>query len=73
MLAKVFEYATAWFLLSLIVGLLVGRAISTFREAPAPGDDLYLEGDWETVVINEKEVDAEEMPAPAHAEMQGVR
>jgi hypothetical protein len=25
MLAKAFEYATAWFLLSLIVGLLVGR------------------------------------------------
>jgi hypothetical protein len=71
MLAKAFEYATAWFLLSLIVGLLVGRAISAFRETPAPSVEPYLEGDWGTVVI--KEVDAEEMPAPAHAEMQGVR
>lgn len=41
MLAKLLDSLSAWFLLSLIVGLLVGSAISAFPgEAPAPGLSL---------------------------------
>lgn len=53
MLAKLFVNLSAWFLLSVIVGLLVGRAISTFREAPAPGFAPPLETDWEAAALSE--------------------
>ncbi len=71
MLARIFMYASAWFALSVIVGLLVGRAISTFSEEPAPGLHQASETNWGTGAIHE--VDEEkEMPVPAHAEMQEV-
>ena len=48
MLAKLLEILSTWFLLSLIVGSLVGRAISAFPgEAPAPGFAPSLETDGE--------------------------
>ena len=71
MLEKIFMYASAWFLLSVIVGLLVGRAISTFREEPAPDLHHAPETNWGTGVINEI-YEEEEVLVPAHAEMQEV-
>ena len=71
MLAKIFMYASAWFVLSVIVGLLVGRAISNFREEPAPGVHQASETNWGTGVINEMD-EEEEVLVPAHAEMQEV-
>jgi len=48
MLAKLREVLSAWFLLSLIVGLSVGKAISALPgEAPAPGFAPSLETDGE--------------------------
>jgi hypothetical protein len=71
MLAKILVTMSAWFLLSVIVGLLVGRAISTFREAPAPGFTPPLaETDWGAAALNELE---EEMLVLAHAQMEEVR
>lgn len=53
MLAKLLLNLSAWFLLSVIVGLLVGRAISTFREASAPGFTPPPETDWEPAALSE--------------------
>lgn len=72
MLAKIFMYASAWFVLSLIIGLLMGRVISTFPEEPAPGLRRASEINWGTGPINEVD-EEEEMLVPAHAEMQEVR
>jgi hypothetical protein len=47
MFSKVLIDLSAWFLLALIVGLLAGATISTFREAPSPGFSPFLETDWE--------------------------
>jgi len=65
MLAKIFVVLSAWFLLSMIVGLLVGRVLSAFQETPAPGYVPPLETDWETVALNELEEEA--IPFLAHA------
>jgi hypothetical protein len=55
MLAKLLVILSVWFLLSLIVALLVGMAISTFREVPAPGFIPPLETDWEAAGVEEVE------------------
>jgi len=52
MLTKMFVYASAWFLLSVIAGLLAGRTIYTFREGRPPGFDPCLETDWEAGTSN---------------------
>ncbi len=71
MLAKILVTLSAWFLLSVIVGVLVGRAMSTFRQAPAPGFAPPLETDWEAAALDE--VEEEEMLVLGHTEMQEVR
>ena len=55
MLAKLLVILSVWFLLSLIVTLLVGMAISTFREVPMPGFTPALETDWEAAGVEEVE------------------
>lgn len=65
MLGKIFVILSAWFLLSLIVGLLAGRVMSTFPETPAPGYVPPLETDWETAAL--KELGEEALPFLAHA------
>ncbi len=65
MLAKIFVVLSAWFLLSMIVGLLVGRVLSALPETPAPGYVPPLETDWETAAL--KEVREEAIPFLAHA------
>ena len=57
MVGKILVDLSTWFLLSVIVALLVGRAISTFREAPASGFAPPLEADWEAVFATELEED----------------
>jgi hypothetical protein len=49
----------------MIVGLLVGRVMSTFPETPAPGYVPPLETDWETAAL--KELGEEAIPFLAHA------
>jgi hypothetical protein len=49
MLAKILLDLSIWFMLSLIVGLLVGRAICAFQKPPAPGSIPSLEVHWEPV------------------------
>jgi hypothetical protein len=66
MLAKIFVMLSEWFLLSMIVGLLLGRAISTFRKAPAPGI-APLETDWGAAL---NELEEKEMLVPSHVRMQ---
>ena len=53
MLAKIPMILTAWFLVSLIVGLLLGRTISMLREAPSPGFIFSLESDVESATLSE--------------------
>jgi len=55
MLVKILVDLSAWFVLSLIVGLLVGRAISPFRHAPVPGIDPLPETRWESAALRESE------------------
>jgi hypothetical protein len=69
MLDKIFVIFSAWFLLSLMVGLLAGRAISTFREAPAPRIAPALDTDWEAIALSELE--EEERLVLSHAQMSG--
>jgi hypothetical protein len=60
--AKLLEILSAWFLLSLIVGLLVGSTVPAFQgESPAPGFAPYAERE------------GDETLALAHAQMQGVK
>ena len=68
MLAKLLVNLSAWFVLSVIVGLLVGRAISSFREAPAPGFAPPLETDWEAAALSE--LGEVEMQDLVHAQME---
>ena len=70
MLAKILVTLSVWFLLSMMVGLLVGRAISTLQKAPTLGFAPPLETDWATPALNELE--EEEMLALSHAQMQEV-
>jgi hypothetical protein len=70
MLAKILLILSAWSLLSMMVGLLVGRAISTLRKAHALGFAPPLETDWGTPALNELE--EEEMLVLSHAQMQEV-
>jgi hypothetical protein len=63
MLAKILVILSAWFLLSMIVGLLVGRAISTFQNAPTLGFTPPLETDL-TPALNE--LDDQEMLVLSH-------
>ena len=65
MLAKIFVVLSAWFLLSMIVGLVVGRVLSAFPETPAPGYVPPLEIDWEAAALAELEEEA--IPFLAHA------
>ena len=60
MLAKLFVVLSAWSLLSVIVALLVARAISGFREVPAPSSALPLHIDGETAGLEELEEELEE-------------
>jgi hypothetical protein len=72
MLAKILVTWSVWFLLSMVVGLLVGRAISTLQKTPtlcfAP--PLEIETDWGTSALNELE--EEELLVLSHAELQEV-
>jgi hypothetical protein len=72
MLAKILVTLSVWFLLSMVVGLLVGRAISTLRKTPtlrfAP--PLEIETDWGTSALNELE--EEELLVLSYAELQEV-
>jgi hypothetical protein len=70
MLAKILVTLSAWFLLSMMVGLLVGRAISTLQIAHALGFAPPLETDWGTPALNELE--EEEMLILSQAQMQEV-
>jgi hypothetical protein len=70
MLAKIFVALSAWFLVSVIVGLLAGRTISTLQKAPAQGFVPPTGTDWGTAALNEPE--EEEMLVLSHAEMQEV-
>jgi len=70
MLAKIFVALSAWFLVSVIVGLLVGKAIFTFQKAPAQGFASPSGTDWGTAALNEPE--EEEMLVLSHAQMQEV-
>ena len=70
MLAKILVTLSAWFLLSIVVGLLVGRAISMLQKAPMLGFAPPLETDWATPALNELE--DEEMLALLQAQMQEV-
>ena len=70
MLAKIFVALSAWFLVSVIVGLLAGKAIFTFQKAPAQGFASPSGTDWRTAALNEPE--EEEMLVLSHAQMQEV-
>jgi hypothetical protein len=65
LLNHIFVILSAWFLLSVIVGLLAGRALSNFPEAPAPGFVPFPEDHQETAAFNELE--EEEMEVLAYA------
>jgi len=54
----------------MVVGLLVGRAISTLQKAPTLGFAPPLETDWGTHALNVLE--EEEMLVLSHAELQEV-
>ena len=71
MLTKILVNLSAWFVLSVMVGLLAGRAISTFREAPVPGVAPPLETDWEAAAL--RKLEEKEMPIFTHARMEEVR
>jgi hypothetical protein len=68
MLAKILVILSAWFLLSMMVGLLVGRAISMLQKVHALGFAPPLETDWGTPALNELE--EEEMLVLSHPQMQ---
>jgi len=70
MLIKIFVSLLAWFLVSVIFGLLVGRAISIMQEAPTQGFGSPAATDWGTAALNEQE--EEESLVDSHAQMQEV-
>ena len=70
MLARILVTLSAWFVLSMMVGLLIGRAISTLQKARTLGFAPALETDWETPALNE--LQEEEMLVLSHAELQEV-
>jgi ABC-type dipeptide/oligopeptide/nickel transport system permease subunit len=57
-------------LLLIMVGLLVGRAISMLQKAPTLGFAPPPETDWGTLALNELE--EEEMLVPSYPQMQEV-
>ena len=67
MLAKIFVMLSAWFLLSVIVGLLMGRVMSTIPETLTPGYIPPAESDWETAAL--EELGEEALPFLTHAHM----
>jgi hypothetical protein len=69
MLAKILLTLSVWYLLSMMVGLLVGRAIFTLQKVYTLGFVPPLETDWATPALNELE---EEMLGLSHAHMQEV-
>ncbi len=48
MLAKILLDLSIWFVLSVIVGLVAGRAICAFQKPPAQASSPFLEVDWDT-------------------------
>ena len=68
MLVKIFVSLSAWFLLSVIVGLVVGRAISIIQKAPTQGFAPPSGTDWGTAALKQDE----EMLVQSHAHMQEV-
>ena len=48
MLAKILLDLSIWFGLSVIVGLVAGRAICAFQKPPAQASSPFLEVDWDT-------------------------
>ena len=70
MLAKILVTLSAWFLLSMVVGLFVGRAISSLQRARTLGFAPPLETGWGTPAPNELE--GEEMLVLSHTQMQEV-
>ena len=69
MLAKVFTILSAWFVLSIMGGLLAGRILSPFRTAPAPGSFPALEPVLKAAAPREVE---ENMLELTHARMDEV-
>lgn len=67
---KILVTLSVWFLLSMMVGLLVGRAISTLQKAHTLGFAPPLATDWANPALNELE--DEEMLALLQAQMQEV-
>jgi hypothetical protein len=53
MLVKILLDLSIWFVLSLMVGLLVGRAIWAFQKPPAPGSNPSLEVYWDAADATE--------------------
>ena len=65
MLVKILVTLLGWSLLSMMVGLLVGKVISTLPEIPARGDTPPLETDLSAAGLNEAK---EEMRNLGHME-----
>ena len=70
MLHKILVALSAWFVFSMMVGLLVGRAISTLQRAYTLGFAPALETDWETTSPNQLE--SEDMLVLSHRQLQQV-
>lgn len=70
MLARIFLIGSSWALLSLIVGLLVGRLIFAYQETPAPGHSVSLQSTGEFPLHETEEA---ELGILEHAHVQGAR
>jgi|HubBroStandDraft_2_1064218.scaffolds.fasta_scaffold137352_4 hypothetical protein len=70
MLAKILVTLSVWFLLSMVLGLIVGKAISMLQKSHSLGFASPLETDWETLALNELE--GEEILVLSDAQMQEV-
>jgi hypothetical protein len=68
MLAKILVILSTWFLLSMMVGLLVGRVISTLQKVHTVGFAPPLETDWGAPALNE--VEEGDMLVLSHPQMQ---
>jgi len=56
MLDKILVVLSAWFLLSVMAGLLLGRAISMLRRAPTLNLAAPEETDWQTDAFDEEQM-----------------
>ena len=70
MLDKILVVLSAWFLLSLMVGLLLGRTISMLRRAPTLNFVSSEETDWQPGAFDEQQM--AEMLALSSAQTQDI-